>query len=277
MGIQSKFFADVGLQTSGNTTIGGNLVVDGNLTVSGTSMTVNSTTTTIEDSMMELASNNTSSDVLDIGFYGNYDDGLSDGGASEYTGLFRDASDSTWKLYDGLEVEPTTTVNTSGTGYTLADLLVGDLTATTLTATNGLTGSSITYPTSDGTSGQAIITDGSGNLSFSTVSGGLDGGSVTTTSTSATNLDTFALNTTRSGKYEVSVSDSTSGDYQFTELSVIHDGTSAFISQYGTVLTGSSELATFSVDININTFRIRFTSASTNSTVYKFKKILVDV
>ena len=159
----------------------------------------------------------------------------------------------------------------------LQTMQVGDLTATTLTATNGLTGSSITYPTSDGTSGQAIITDGSGNLSFSTVSGGLDGGSVTTTSTSATNLDTFALNTTRSGKYEVSVSDSTSGDYQFTELSVIHDGTSAFISQYGTVLTGSSELATFSVDININTFRIRVTSATTNSTVYKFKKILVDV
>jgi len=276
MGTQSKFFADVGLQTTGNTTIGGNLSVDGNLTVSGTSMTVNSTTTSITDSMMELANGNTASDLLDIGFYGNYDDGLSDG-ASEYTGFFRDASDSTWKLFDGLEVEPSSTVNISGTGYTLADMQVGDLTATTLTATNGLTGSSITYPTSDGTSGQAIITDGSGNLSFSTVSGGLDGGSVTTTSTSATNLDTFALNTTRSGKYEVSVSDSTNGDYQFTELSVIHDGTSAFISQYGTVLTGSSELATFSVDININTFRIRVTSASTNSTVYKFKKILVDV
>ena len=90
MGTQSKFFADVGLQTSGNTAIGGNLSVDGNLTVSGTSMTVNSTTTSITDSMMELANGNTASDLLDIGFYGNYDDGLSDG-ASEYTGFFRDA------------------------------------------------------------------------------------------------------------------------------------------------------------------------------------------
>lgn len=70
--------------------------------------------------MLELANSNTSSDTLDIGLYGNYDDGLSDGGASEYTGLFRDATDSTWKLFDGLEVEPTTTVNTSGTGYAKA-------------------------------------------------------------------------------------------------------------------------------------------------------------
>ena len=36
----------------------------------------------------------------------------------------------------------------------------------------------LTYPTSDGTSGQAIVTDGSGNLSFSTISGG-GGGTVT--------------------------------------------------------------------------------------------------
>ena len=70
---------------------------------------------------------NTSADLIDIGIYGNYNDGLSDGGASEYTGLFRDASDSTWTLFDGLEVEPGTTVNTSGTGYALADFKAGDI------------------------------------------------------------------------------------------------------------------------------------------------------
>jgi len=164
MATTSKFIADIGIKTDsdlqigGNTTIDGNATVSGNLTVNGTSTTINATTTSVEDNMLELANANTSSDTLDIGIYGNYDDGLSDGGATEYTGLFRDASDSTWKLFDGLEVAPTTTVNTSGTGYTLADLTVGDLTATTLTATNGLTGSSITYPTSDGTNGQVIKT-----------------------------------------------------------------------------------------------------------------------
>ena len=194
MATNSKFTADIGLKTDadlqigGNTTIDGNATVSGNLTVNGTSLTVNATTTSVEDNMLELANQNTSSDTLDIGIYGNYDDGLSDGGATEYTGLFRDASDSTWKLFDGLEVAPTTTVNTSGAGYTLADLTVGDLTATTLTATNGLTGSSITYPTSDGTNGQVIKTNGSGDLSFGNVS--LDSLSDCTISASTPNSTT---------------------------------------------------------------------------------------
>ena len=177
MATQNKFFADLGIETSSNLQVDGNAVIDGNttitgnLTVNGTSLTVNTTTTSVEDNLFELANANTSSDTLDIGIYGNYDDGLSDG-SSEYTGLFRDASDSTWKLFDGLEETPTTTVNTSGTGYTLADLQVGDLTATTLTATNGLTGSSITYPTSDGTNGQVITTNGSGTLTFGDIPAG---------------------------------------------------------------------------------------------------------
>ena len=168
-------------------------------------------------------------------------------------------------------------INITGTGYALADILVGDLTATTITATNSITGASIVFPTSDGTSGQAIVTNGSGTLSFATVSGGLDGGTITTTSTTATTMDSFAIGTYRSAKYQVSISDSTSGDYQHTEVSVVHDGTSAYFTQYGTITTDTSELATFGVDININTLRIRVTSASTNSTVYKFKKILVDI
>ena len=178
MATQKKFFADTGLETSsslqvdGNATIDGNTTITGNLTVNGTSLTVNATTTSVEDNLFELANSNTAADTLDIGIYGNYDDGLSDGGASEYTGLFRDASDSTWKLFDGLEETPTTTINISGTGFGLADLQVGDLTATTLTATNGLTGSSITYPTSDGTNGQVIKTNGSGTLSFGDVAAG---------------------------------------------------------------------------------------------------------
>jgi hypothetical protein len=167
MAEKAKFYADIGLETGQDLLVDGNATVTGNLTVNGTSTTVNSTTTSVTDSMIELANSNTSSDTLDIGIYGNYDDGLSDGGASEYTGLFRDASDSTWKLFDGLETEPTTTVNTAGTGYAKAALEVGDLTCTTLTATNSLTGASITYPTSDGTAGQFLQTDGSGTLSFS--------------------------------------------------------------------------------------------------------------
>jgi len=276
MASKVKFFADLGLQSALNTQVDGDLTVAGDLTVTGTTVTVNSSTTSVEDSMLELANSNTSADIIDIGIYGNYNDGLSDGGASEYTGLFRDATDSTWKLFEGLEVEPSTSVNTSGSGYTLADLQVGDLTATTITATNSLTGASMTYPTSDGTNGQVLTTNGSGVLSFQDASG-LESGTITTTSTSITDLDTFTVSSSRGGKYTITLSDSTSGVYQTTEIHLIHDDSSSSLSQFGTVLQGgSNELATFSTDVLSGSVRLRVTPASTNSTKINFKKILID-
>jgi hypothetical protein len=175
MATKSKFHTQDGIKTLGNAEIDGSLTVTGNFTVNGEQTIIDSTTQSVTDSMIELASGNTTSDTLDVGIYGNYNDGLSgEGDVSEYTGLFRDATDSTWKLYDGLEVEPTTTVNTSGSGFTLADLQVGDLTATTLTATNSITGASITYPTTDGTNGQVIKTDGNGTLTFTDMTADTD-------------------------------------------------------------------------------------------------------
>jgi len=188
MATKSQFYADLGLESASNLQVDGNATITGNLTVNGTSVTVNSSITSVADSMLELANGNTSSDTLDIGFYGNYDDGLSDSGATEFTGLFRDATDSTWKLFDGLEVEPGSTVNITGTGYALADILVGDLTATTITATNSITGASIVFPTSDGTSGQVIKTNGSGTLSFGSAT--LDSLSDCTISSSTPNATT---------------------------------------------------------------------------------------
>ena len=266
MASKVKFFADLGIQSALNTQVDGDLTVAGNLTVTGTTVTVNSTTTSIGDSMFELANQNTSADLIDIGIYGNYNDGLSDGGASEYTGLFRDASNSTWTLFDGLEAEPGTTVNTSGTGYPLADFKAGDITATTLTA------ASLSYPSSDGSANQVLQTNGSGTLSFANRD--LSSGTLTTTSTSATTLDSIAIASYRGAKYSITVSDATGGVFEITEVHVIHDGSSASITQFGTVLQGgSSELGTFTVDINSGNLRLRVASASTNSTVYNFKRI----
>jgi hypothetical protein len=76
MGTQTKFLTDFGLQTSGDLQVDGDTVITGNLTVNGTSITIDSTTVSISDSMFELASGNTSTDTLDIGIYGNYNDGL---------------------------------------------------------------------------------------------------------------------------------------------------------------------------------------------------------
>jgi hypothetical protein len=114
-----------------------------------------------------------------------------------YAGLFRDASDDKWKLFKGLQSAPTTTVNTAGTGYSVATLVanlegslsggtvsglssaiaVGDggTGVTTLTANGVLfgNGTSGIQATAVGTSGQVLKSNGSGSApSFGNIDGG---------------------------------------------------------------------------------------------------------
>lgn len=104
----------------GNTiTIEADATVSGNLYVFGDLVTLNVATISIEDPLIQLARNNNSTDVLDIGFYGNY----GTGGDPEHAGLFRDASDDKFKIFTGLITVPTATVDTSGSGYTQGTLV----------------------------------------------------------------------------------------------------------------------------------------------------------
>jgi hypothetical protein len=126
------------------------LTVSGNLTVSGSTTTVDTATLSIEDPLIILASNNNSTDVVDIGFYGLYD---TSGSQDLYAGLFRDATDGKFRLFKDSQGAPTTTVNIGATGYTVASLvaniegnLTGDVTGD---VTGGLTGD---VYASDGTS-----------------------------------------------------------------------------------------------------------------------------
>ena len=115
----------IGHSTS-ETTINDNLTVTGNFTVSGTSTTVNSTTVAVADAMFKLAKDQgTSADALDFGIYGQY--GV--GGTAKFAGVFRDvsATGDPFTFFDDLQAEPGTTVNTGGTGYDLADIVVGGL------------------------------------------------------------------------------------------------------------------------------------------------------
>ena len=109
-------------------TISGAVTITGDLTVNGTTTTVNTQTLSVKDPLIELANDNSANSV-DTGFYANYSDDA--GVTTKYAGLFKDAGDSDkFKLFKGLEVEPTTTVDTAGTGYTKGDLVVANLDAT---------------------------------------------------------------------------------------------------------------------------------------------------
>jgi len=113
------------LHVFGDAKIGSNLTVIGNLVVEGSTTTVGTDTLTVKDPLIVLANNNTSTDAVDIGFYGKY----TPSGTTLYSGLFREALTGKYRLFKGLEDEPTTTVNTGGTGYAVATL-IGDLEGT---------------------------------------------------------------------------------------------------------------------------------------------------
>ena len=97
---------------------------------------------------------------------------------------------------------------------------------------------------------------------------------LTTSATTADQvLDSIAVATYRSVKYQISI---TSGSaYHMTEVSVIHDGTGAFITEYGTVLTGAS-LASFDADISGGNLRLLTTPVNA-VTVYKVMATTINV
>lgn len=100
-----------------NLTVSGNTHIDGNLTVEGATTYLSTSTVYTDDGMMKLNANN-AADTIDSGVYNLYIESAT----SKYAGYFRDATDGVFKFYDGLQAEPSTTVNTGGTGYALAQV-----------------------------------------------------------------------------------------------------------------------------------------------------------
>ena len=174
--------------STGSVTIGlpDDVTISGNLTVSGTTTTIDTTQLLVEDNMIGLASSSANT-TTDFGVYGQYNDG-----AEKYSGFIRDASDSgTWKLLDGLTVEPTGMAY-DATGQSLAALDVGALDAASLTLTTALAvpqggtgvtsftdngiiygdGSNALDVTAAGTEGQVLQAGSGGVPEFGTLDGG---------------------------------------------------------------------------------------------------------
>ena len=89
--------ANLKLNLTGGT-INGSLNVSGNLTITGNTSYINVTTLNVTDPLIFLASNNDTSDVVDIGFVG----AKKTGNTVTHTGLARDAGDGTYYLFDNL-------------------------------------------------------------------------------------------------------------------------------------------------------------------------------
>jgi hypothetical protein len=140
----------------------------------------------------------------------------------------------------------------------------------------------IKLPVSDGSAGQVLQTDGSGNLGYFTspllfdVSDLSDGTATLTGDSTTQTIDSFSTSTYRSAKYHLQISDTTADRYTLMEANVTHDGSSAYISSFGAASNGDGDGSTIydsldlSADISGGNVRLRGTVNNTNSQVIKF-------
>ena len=127
VGIAKKLYVGTDLNVVGDS------VFNGNVTFLGSNTVISTTVVNIEDNILQLAHLNPS-DVVDIGFIGGYNNG-----ANVHSGIFRDATDGKWKLFQNYNVEPTTTINISGNGFEFANLQINTLNSGDITSTGTVT------------------------------------------------------------------------------------------------------------------------------------------
>ena len=84
-------------------TITGNLAIVGGLTVSGNTYVIDGETLKVSDPLIYLAGNNYVSDIVDIGFIGNY---VNATGQNVHTGLYREHENKEYYLFQGYDAEP---------------------------------------------------------------------------------------------------------------------------------------------------------------------------
>jgi len=111
-----------------------NLVVDGNLQVNGTTTTVSTQNLEVTDNMIYLNASESAgspTQFIDVGWAAN----VNDTGTYAHTGVFRDATDGVYKIYQGYIPEPDSDVDidTNHASFAFAPLQVASITADTLT------------------------------------------------------------------------------------------------------------------------------------------------
>lgn len=113
----------------GTLDVQGNAVIEGNLQVKGVTTTVGSVNLEVEDNMIYMnAGESAGSPTLfvDVGWAAN----VNDKGSYEHVGIFRDATDGVFKIFQGYTPEPDSNVqiNTAHPSFALAPLSVSTIT-----------------------------------------------------------------------------------------------------------------------------------------------------
>jgi hypothetical protein len=268
--ISSTSNADIRLEPGGTgAVIIDNLTVDDNI-----NMTDNEITTTQSNSDLVLTPAGTGSVVItsDVDIDGGAIDGTVIGATTPAAGTFTTVTANTSVSIDGVTItDNTISANRSNDDLELSGSGTGTITI------NGFT-----FPTTDGSSGDFLQTNGAGQLSFANLSAPTTlnhseiGDSTATISTSGEQV------TYRSAKYYISVSDATNSRFEIVEANVVHgpsadSTTEAYISTFGNTTNHTDPLATYTVDVLNETVRLKATNITNDSTVFKIQRVLIDL
>ena len=168
--------------------------------------------------------------------------------------------------------------NITGTAAGLSgtpDITVQNITGVAATFTGNVSiAGTLTYEDVTNIDSVGIVTARSGVQIGSPAVVAIETATSTKTSTAQASVDTFTAATYRSAQFQVQVTRGSA--YHMTTINVIHDGTSAYMTEFGTVKTGTS-LATFDADISSGSVRLLATPSSATSTVFKISKTLTTV
>ena len=157
-----------------------------------------------------------------------------DGSSTTFSGFFSSAPESANNVFvyiDNVFQEPTENYTVSGTNITF-----------TSAPHSGARIFAIT-----GADGTALVTGGIARSQTA---------SVNFTST-ATNIMTFSGSTYRSAEIFITLTDSANTEYAAMKGTVVHNGTTAFVTVYGITNTGSTDLATITANYNSGTVEVK--------------------
>jgi hypothetical protein len=256
-----------------NVTIGQDLVVTGNLTVSGNVTTVNTEQLDVEDNIITLNSGVVGSPALNAGLEVNR------GTSTDVSILWNETTDK-W------------TFTNDGTNY----VNLGDVTAAALIAAAG----------GDGTAGQALTTNGSGVLDFTTIVGtteasiisavGADGangavlmtngaGDLTFTTLTAAKISDFSEAAQDAVEGAITAGTGVTKAYNDNantiSLSIGQDVATNAAVTFGSVATGAITLDSGTGELNTSTQLVTVNTVTTvdsfDKTVYRTAKYLVQV
>jgi hypothetical protein len=128
---------------SGSLTVTQDVSITGNLVVLGNTTSINTSSFTVEDTLLTLGIGNYTSDLLDIGFSSHYNDGT-----NAHTGLIRDASEKQWMFFEGYtpEVSPNNNIVITDSSFRYANVRARDFTGNLIANTVFVNGTNlVTY------------------------------------------------------------------------------------------------------------------------------------